>query len=323
MIITLTANPCIDRTLRLDSELRRGQFQRATEVTDEAAGKGMNVATVLRDADEPVVAVVAFADPAYLNVGIATGAVEPLVTLVRPGLRVRTNITLTEPDGTTTKINEPGPRLDADEVALATDGLVHIVRQHKAEWVVLSGSLPPGAPVDWYVQIVRALRPTGCQTVVDASEQALSAVVDALASTPVGLLKPNLDELAQALGVAASDLQDAVDRGELDTVVAGARNLQERGIAEVLVTLGGAGAVLVTGEGAWHAEAPNTRVLSTVGAGDAAVAGYLLATRRGLGPAERLAYAVAYGSVAAATPGSGLGKPSSDDLRAVQARRLG
>ena len=323
MIITLTANPSIDRTLQLDAELRRGQFQRATEVTDQAAGKGINVATVLRDADEPVVAVVAFADPAYLNVGIATGGVEPLVTLVRPGLRVRTNITLTEPDGTTTKINEPGPRLDADEVALATDGLVHIVRQYKAEWLVLSGSLPPGAPDDWYVQMVDAVRPTGCRTVVDASEQALSAVINALESTPVGLLKPNVDELAQALGVAASDLQAAIDRGELDAVVTGARSLHEQGVAEVLVTLGGAGAVLVTNEGAWYAEAPRIQVRSTVGAGDAAVAGYLLADRRGLGAAERVAYAVAYGSAAAATPGSGLGQPSSDDLRGVRARRLG
>ena len=81
--------------------------------------------------------------------------------------------------------------------------------------------------------------------------------------------------------------------------------------------------MLVTNEGAWYAEAPRIQVRSTVGAGDAAVAGYLLAARRGLGAAERVAYAVAHGSAAAATPGSGLGQPSSDDLRGVRARRLG
>lgn len=322
VIITFTANPSIDRTMRLAAPLRRGHFQRAIEVSDEASGKGINVAAALRAADEPVLAVVAFADPAYLGLATLPGRVEPLVALVKAGLRVRTNITITEPDGITTKVNEPGPGLDAEDAAMIADGLVHIVRQYRDSWVVLSGSLPPGVPDDWYVQISRALQVTGCRIAVDASDRGLPALVARLESIRVGLMKPNVDELAQVLGVQSGELQDAVDRGELDPVVSGARRLNERGVEEVLVTLGGAGAVLVSAEGSWQAEAPSVKVRSTVGAGDAALAGYLLAWQRGMAPDVRLAYAVAHGSAAVEVPGSGHGKPRQDDVAAVRVRRL-
>lgn len=309
--------------MRLEAPLRRGQFQRAVEVSDEASGKGINVATALRDAAEPVLAMVAFADPAYLGLTAVAGRVEPLVGMVKAGLRVRTNITITEPDGTTTKVNEPGPGLDAEDAAMIADGLVHVVRQFPDSWVVLSGSLPPGAPDDWYVQISRALQVTGCRIAVDASDRGLPAVVERLESSRIGLMKPNVDELAQVLGVPSHELQDAVDRGELDAVVSGARRLHERGVDEVLVTLGGAGAVLVTAEGVWQADAPPATVRSTVGAGDAALAGYLLAWQRGMPPEVRLAHAVAHGSAAVEVPGSGHGEPTGDDVAAVQVRQVG
>lgn len=322
VIITFTANPSIDRTLRLDAELRRGHFQRAHQVSDEASGKGINVATALRDADEPVLAVVAFADPAYLGLMSGAGRVEPLVALVKAGLRVRTNITITEPDGTTTKVNEPGPGLDAEDAAMITDALVHIVRQYPDAWVVLSGSLPPGVPDEWYVQISQALRGTGRRIAVDTSDRALTAVVDRLEDMRVGFLKPNLDELAQLLHVPPAALQDAVDRDELGEVVSGARRLHELGAGEVLVTLGGAGAVLVGVDGTWHAHALPVKVRSTVGAGDAALAGYLLAGQRGMAPQQRLAHAVAHGSAAVAVPGSGHGQPTDEDVASVQVRQL-
>lgn len=322
MILTFTANPSIDRTMRLDARLRRGGFQRAVEVTDQASGKGMNVATVLRDAGESVTAVVAFADQAYLGLGRATGGVEPLAALVKPGLRVRTNITITEPDGTTTKVDELGPRLDDGDAELIAEALVFIARQYRTDWVVLAGSLPANAPDDWYVQIIEALRPLGCRVAVDASGQVLSAVLAGLPHAPIDLLKPNVDELAHALGLDGDRLQEEVDQGDLDAVVGGALELQGRGVAEVLVTLGGAGAILAAAEGVWHAEALPIKVRSTVGAGDAALAGYVLASRRGLGPDERLASAVAHGSATAASPGTTLGQPTAGELTAVRVRRV-
>ena len=97
-------------------------------------------------------------------------------------------------------------------------------------------------------------------------------------------------------------------------VVEAARVLVERGVATVMATLGAAGAVLVTAEGAWHAAAPKIHVLSTVGAGDSSVAGYVLADVRGGDATERLRTAVAYGSAAAGLPGTAL--PTTSDLPA-------
>lgn len=322
MIVTFTANPCIDRTLRLDATLRRGEFHRAAECTDQMSGKGVNVANVLAAAGVRTTAVVAFADQTYLGIGREAGGVEPLVALLRPGLAVRTNIAITEPDGTTTKVNEPGPTLDAEDVAMTTEGLAHIARQVKAAWVVLSGSLPPGAPVDWYAQIVAALQPVGCRVAVDTSEGPLLAVLDQLDVAPVALLKPNVDEVAQALGMDAEELQALADGGEFSEIVAGASELCERGAEAVLVTLGAAGALLVTADGAWQADALDVEVRSTVGAGDSALAGYLIASARGAGPDECLATAVAYGSATAANPGTALGQASEEQIAAVTVRQL-
>lgn len=324
MIVTFTANPSIDRTLELPGELRRGEFHRAAECRDQASGKGLNVARALSSAGHLVTSVVAFADDAYSALARSASDVDPIVAMFRPGLRVRTNITITEPDGTTTKVNEPGPVLDAEDASAITDAVAHVVRQFKARWLVLSGSLPPGTPEDWYVQIIRAVRTLelDCRMAVDTSGTALTAVCRGLAETPVDLLKPNVDELAELLECPAEQLQAAADAGDFGLIVAGARELQRAGVADVLVSLGRAGAVLVTAEGAWHAPALPTAVRSTVGAGDATVAGFLLGCAEGLDAPARLSSAVAHGSAAAGSPGSELGHPTPADVQSVVTTQL-
>lgn len=322
MIVTFTANPSIDRTMQLDGELRRGQFHRANQVSGQAAGKGINVATVLRDAGVPVMALVAFADETFLGIGHDQHGVDPIAALTRPDLRVRTNITITEPDGTTTKVNEPGPQLESADIDSITASLLHATRQFRARWVVLSGSLPPGAPTDWYVQLADALRDAGCAVAVDASEGPLLAVLSDLEHHPVDLLKPNVDELAQALGREPSDLQQLADQGDWTGLASQASILQQRGVGTVLVTLGPAGALLVNADGAWQADALPIEVRSTVGAGDATLAGYILAARAELSPEQCLAYAMAHGAAATASPASVLGRPGDDQIAAVAVRRL-
>ncbi len=101
-----------------------------------------------------------------------------------------------------------------------------------------------------------------------------------------------------------------------------ARVLLEQGVGAVLATLGNNGAVLATSEGAWHAAPPPTNVVSTVGAGDSALFGYLLADLRGGSPTDRLAMAVAYGSAAASLPGTTIPHPSQTQPELVVVRRL-
>jgi 1-phosphofructokinase len=225
---------------------------------------------------------------------------------------VRTNYTLTEPDGTTTKLNEPGAPLD--EAARAA--LLAAVRDAAvgARWVALSGSLPPGTPVDWYAALVRALRDTGARIAVDTSEAPLLALLAAGRDAAPDLLKPNTEELAQLAGTTEEELD-----ADPEALLAAVATLHARGVAEVLLTLGAAGAVLSTAGGdVWSARPPRITVRSTVGAGDSSLAGYLLADLAGEDGATRLQTAVAYGSASASLPGSAVPTPAQADPSAVQ-----
>ncbi|MDO5534972.1 MAG: hexose kinase [Propionibacteriaceae bacterium] len=309
-VATFTANPSIDRTLVLGAPLARGEVQRAASGSAQAAGKGVNVARVVAAAGVPAVVVLPFSDPSYLAMLDADPTDGLLVAAPDALRRPRTNTTLTEPDGTTTKVNEPGPTLDDDDLAAAADLLV--ANAEGVDWVALSGSLPPGAPAGWYADLIARLKPQGCKVAVDTSDAALDAVLAALPAASFDLIKPNSDELAQLTGGDAAAFEAQAARGDLAAIVDAAARLRDRGIANVLVTLGGAGAVLVNAEGAWHATAPRIEVRSTVGAGDSSVAGFILADVAGRGPAECLESAVMHGSAAASLPGTTL--PTPDDL---------
>ncbi len=309
MIVTFTANPSLDRTAVLDRPLTRGGVHRVESVTVEAGGKGVNVARVLHDAGQDVLAVLpANASDPILPALRAIGLPHRAVAIGDP---LRTNLTLTEADGTTTKINEPGPTLTPQQVDDCTAAV--LAAAEGASWVALSGSLPPGAPVDWYARMVVALKPLGVRVAVDTSDAPLQALIDALPAAAFDLIKPNSEELAQLTGGDALEFEASARSGNPRPVADAARALVDRGIGSVLVTLGPAGAVLVTAEGSWYAPAPNVPVKSTVGAGDSSVAGYILADVAGASPGRRLQSAVAYGSAAAGLAGTALPKPGDAD----------
>ena len=318
MIVTFTANPSLDRTVTLGEPLSRGQVHRVTSVTVEPGGKGVNVARCVHSAGQEVLALLpAGSEDSILGAIRAIGLPYEAVTI---GQGVRTNLTITEGDGTTTKINEPGPTLDADQLAACRDLVTRYAAS--ADWVVLSGSLPPGAPDDFYATLAPELRALGCQVAIDTSDAPLQAVVDALPASACDLIKPNSEELAQLTGGDPEQLEATAKAGDPGPVIEAARSLQARGITSVLATLGGAGAVLVTADGAWHAAAPAITVKSTVGAGDSSVAGFVLAAVAGGTPEQCLARAVAYGSAAASLAGTALPRPEDADPDAVVVTRV-
>lgn len=300
-VVTLTVNPSVDRTVEVDA-LRRGAVMRPLTTRVDAGGKGVNVSRALHAAGVTNVAV--------LPVGGHEGA-QLLDLLRQDGLAVRTvpiggavraNVTIVEPDGTTTKLNEPGPVLSDDEVVALQDTLLEAARG--ADWVVLSGSLPPGAPTDLYARLTTLLHAAGLRVALDCDGPVL---LEALRAGP-DLVKPNRRELADATGLAIDTPADAVR-------AAGA--LQDLGARAVLASLGSRGAVLVDDTGAHHAHADVEHPRSTVGAGDAALAGFLAAGARG--PAA-LDAAVAYGAAAVSLPGSRMPVPA--DLRPTAVRRI-
>jgi 1-phosphofructokinase len=301
-IVTLTANPSFDRTVALPVPLERGAVHRVDAMTSQAGGKGVNISRAAVSAGLTTIAVLpALHDDPFVR-DLEQAGIECRPS--RPAGAIRVNLTLTEPDGTTTKLNTPGAAVGVEHL----DDLAATLIQHArgSAWAVLAGSLPPGAPTDFYATLVPRLREV-TRVAVDTSDAALAALVDRFPGAAPDLLKPNAEELGSVTGTDAAVLET----DPLATAKAG-RVLVERGVSTVLATLGGHGAVLVQADGAWFAPPPPTTVVSTVGAGDSTLFGYLLADLRGLAPPDRLALAVAYGSAAAGLPGTTI--PGPDDL---------
>jgi 1-phosphofructokinase len=319
MIVTFTANPSLDRTVALPGPLARGEVQRAVSVRQESGGKGVNVSRALVASGLESLAVLPGADSDPVLAGLREQAV-PFVSLPidEP---LRTNVALTEPGGVTTKINEPGPVLAPDQ----QEALIKLLLESSrgASWVVLAGSLPPGFPDNFYAMVARRIREAGNGTApliaVDSSGAPLAASLTDAGTSDDGtgsggttpgsgkpdLLKPNAEELAE-LAAAAGFAPATGDELEADpaAAAAAAAAVVRSGVGAVLATLGSKGAVLVTADGAWLATHPPVAAVSTVGAGDSALAGYLLAHGRGSAPADCLRQAVAHGAAAASLPGS-------------------
>lgn len=298
MITTLTPNPSFDRTLSVD-RLDRGGVARATRVRVECSGKGVNVARALSRNGHAARAVIpANADDAGVFVSSLAADGTGAYTV---GIRgsVRACLALVEPDGTTTKVNEPGPEMSMSEAQDLVSTAVGTAAD--SDWVVASGSLPPGAPEDMYTQLATALPGSDRRLAVDTS----GAALDALVGTPCALTKPNLAELANVIGRRPRTVGEVIEVAEI---------LRRGGWRSVLVSMGQLGAVLVADE-VCYGVAPATDVRNTVGAGDALLAGFLSAGGRG--PAA-LAEGLAWARAAVRSKDT-LGEAVADhDRRAVQ-----
>ena len=153
MITTVTPNPAIDVTLEVPA-LVRGEVHRTTGRHQEPSGKGVNVSRALVASGLETIAVLPGAENDPVLAGLLHDGVPFAALPIDEPLR--TNVALTEPGGVTTKINEPGPIMDADQQE-ALIGLL-LERARGASWVVLAGSLPPGVPADFYATVTRRLR---------------------------------------------------------------------------------------------------------------------------------------------------------------------
>jgi 1-phosphofructokinase len=296
VIITLTPNPSLDRTIELGGVLARGEVQRAVATHVEPGGKGVNICRALQASGVESLAILPGDDADPVLVALTTAGIPHLGLPIGAG--IRSNVAITEPDGTTTKVNVPGPELSPDQQR----ALIELVLEQAdgAGWVVLAGSLPPGAPVDFYADIIRQLRTrygaAAPKVAVDSSGPPLAAAVKAGPE----LIKPNAEELAELTGIPNADALE----GDPDLVARASRRLVAGGVAAVLATLGAQGAVLTTGAGAWLARTPPMVAVSTVGAGDSPLAGFLLSDLAGADAPDSLRQAAAHGAAAAALPGS-------------------
>lgn len=318
MILTVTLNPALDRTVALSGPLERGRVQRVRDVRQQAGGKGVNVTRALLASGVESLAIVPAADgDPFLSAARTLGLPVRAVPVSGP---VRTNIALTEPDGTTTKLNEPGPRLSAQELRALQEAILDEVRSRGVRELVFAGSLPAGTADAEYARLVRALRTTlgdACpRIVVDGSGAPMRSLI--ASGERVDLIKPNAEELAELTGGDG----EAMEAEPRIALAAARRLLETSGVREALVTLGAGGALLVDARRALFARPPRIRPVSTVGAGDASLAGLLLARSLGRSDEQALAQATAHGAAAACLPGSTMPTSEQTDPGAVEVRSL-
>ena len=215
MIVTVTPNPSIDRTVTLGTPLTRGAVHRVTSATSEPGGKGVNVARALTLAGLDAVARAARRRHRSHGGRPARGAVSPSSCVPISGA-VRTNLTITEADGTTTKLNEPGAHLDAAGAGRAHPN-ASSTHAETASWVVLSGSLPPGVPRRLVRRRRRAagrLRRARWPSTPPNARSTRWRPRFGHAAPDV--IKPNAEELAGLVGASAESLETAAAQGDPD-----------------------------------------------------------------------------------------------------------
>lgn len=289
MIHTVTVNPALDLTYRV-AEIVFDDTVRADQVLRAPGGKGINVSRVAARLGHPTVAM-GFAGGMAgqeLRERLEAEAVRTWFTPVEGP--TRTNAIVQDHNGHQIRVSGPGWPVTADDVAQLVESLFDL---RAPEVLALCGSLLPGMPPDFYADVARRAIADGIRVAVDADGRELETAVEIGAY----LIKPNRYELERLTGREV---------GTRDDAVAASRPLLERGVTAVLTSLGPQGAVLVTGECALHAYAPHVEVDSAVGAGDAMLAGALVAAVEDEPWETVLRLGVACGTATAMTPGTQL-----------------
>ncbi|MDF2876934.1 MAG: 1-phosphofructokinase [Clostridia bacterium] len=289
MITTVTLNVAIDKAYIMD-DLRKGEVLRVKECNYTAGGKGLNVAKVVKLCGEEVLTT------GFVG-GFAGKYVEKLLEeqniqsdFVYFEGETRSCINILESDRTSTEILEPGAILEKDHVELFMKKFSEIV--DRSSIITISGSVPRGVKVDIYREMVNIVKAKGKMVLLDTSGKLLEEGIKACPT----MIKPNADEIKMLLGVSTDNM---------DQIIQGMKKLRARGIANVAVSLGAEGALLVTDEGVFLGRPPKIIPINTVGCGDAMVAAFAVGLERKYTVEEMLRYAIAVASANALTLATG------------------
>jgi len=284
MILTVTLNAAIDRTVAVPN-FRLGHRHRAVESRTVAGGKGINVARALSRLGRPVIATGFAGGPTGDRLLEQLREEAVLTDFTRIAAETRINLAVIDPtSGEQTEINERGPAVSREEVEAFVARLGYLA--DGASLCVIAGTLPPGAGEDLYARMVKDLGERGVPVVLDAEGEAMLAGLRAGAA----IVTPNEREAEELVG------QEFADR---DDLVNGLSELVRLGASEAAITRPD-GCVAAVGEGAerrfLEVRTESLDPVSTVGSGDAFLAGYVAARYEERSADECLAYAVACGA---------------------------
>lgn len=301
MIVTVTLNPSVDRTLYVD-HVRVGDTNRVLRTETDAGGKGVNLARVAREmgAETWATGFLGGGPGAFVRTVLDREKV-PHGFLDVPG-ETRINVAIEVDDGSAppTTFNERGPILYEDE----WEAMLQLCQSKapQAKWACLGGSLPPGIPNDAFKTLAQIFKASGCRVVLDADgdpfKQGFQATPD--------IVKPNAHEAERFFQMPVRTKFQCLDA---------AKRLYDAGVAIAIVSRGAAGAAMVCSEGSYDALPPTIHAKSTIGSGDSLLGAVLWALDSGKGVVEAFAWGIAAGAATAMTTGAEIGrKPAVEKL---------
>jgi len=308
LIVTLTVNPAIDRTISVD-RLAFEDRARIDSRRDSAGGRGINAAGVIHDFGAQTLAI-------FPSGGKQGKRLEELVAKCGlPSLpvpiahEIRINLNITDRQGLTASLNEAGPQLDKPEIERLEKAV------HKsltgASWLLLCGSLPPGVPADFYARLVAIARRRKVSTLLDTDGPALR---EALAAGPT-VVAPNQPEAERLLDRALLTRNHFIDA---------AARIRQMGSEMVLLSLGSRGAMGAAAGYIVEAVPPQVDALCPIGSGDALAAAFTWSMERTGDFTDSVRWGVATGTASAMLPGLRLASlaQAQEIYRQVEVRRI-
>ena len=297
MIITVTLNPAIDKTLAVPN-FQIGRRHRAVEQTAMAGGKGVNVARALKALGQPVIATGLAGGPTGARIVEQLTEEAILSDFVHIREESRMSTAVVDPtDGTQTEINERGPQISSTEADLFADKLFYLAKG--ADICVFCGSLPRGLPADFYGRLITEVNRLGATTVLDSEGEALRLGTRAAPT----LVSPNVAEAEELAGHEFADEDDSV---------AALGEIVELGARDAVIT-SESGCVALAGEGQsrrlLRARIDGREVVSPIGSGDVFLAGYVSSVYGGGSVEDRVRFGVACGAESVAHFGAGVINP--------------
>ncbi len=292
MICALCLNPCVDKTITING-FNYGEMNRIQKVKLDGAGKGVHVAIAcsLLGHDVHLIGFGAKVEN-LVQQRIESYGIDCTMVEAFDSIRVNTKV-LNNNDQVITEFNESGGAVTKEHIETVVRHLVDAAKV--SDYMVLTGSMPPGCSPSLYADIIKILQkyaPT-CRCVLDAEGTALAQGIEAMPY----MVKPNRYELELYAEQKLNSLKDIREAGQ---------KLLEKGIKIVIISMGGDGAMLVTKDGCYYAPAMDVDVRGTVGAGDSMTVGMLCALEDGLSAVDAFRRAVAAASSAVTAEGSGL-----------------
>jgi 1-phosphofructokinase family hexose kinase len=309
LIVTLTMNPAIDRTITVD----RLAFEDRAYIRsshDSPGGRGINASCVIHAFGGKTLAIAPSGGAGGKRFSGFLQGCGFEVELVQIRHDIRTNLTITDRHGVTVNLNEAGPKLSAEEYG-AVESLVR-KRLSSARWLLLCGSLPPGVPADFYGRLIEAARASGTSSLLDTDGPALREGLEAGPS----VVAPNQHEAERLLNRALLTRSHFLDA---------AAGIQSMGAGAAIVSLGSRGAVGAQDGGALiEALPPRIDAVCPIGAGDALAAAFTWSMTKTEDFAESLRWGVAAGTASAKLPGVGFAslEETKEIYRQVELRRV-